>query len=549
MEQRPPACLTPATPAGWIKLFEAYRLIDYISSKTASADITSAEMGNTINRITRRVEYFYGYELLLFASTIGPTNSRSFSQSNVRRKFRLSTEGDTMATQDSPRPIPLSIVTVHGIGRQREHETAQSVARCLHLGATASRGTMVQRSRGGDDLSSALWTLSIPNLPDIDLEIRDAWWDQVSQPPSVRTVFWWVTKSLPIIIAAASALWIMRFLTLNEKKTHKSALEYLIGQFYIIFVSVSVSLFSAMVAIISIPFLLVASISLISRRVRKFSHYLFQEVIGDAWLYVHQSDDIRAHVAEKYAHFTAGYECTLLIGHSQGAEIVRRLIRTELSPAFTVLVGSGEGLLSYLRTVRRHPWLTWPQWLMAGGFPALFYWLTPDFGPILTDFNRAWRDLTACVDSGGQHCVTTPPELASLDSIFRDDVPITVTVVAILLACFFVSRKIRHPADMIDSEGVPEAMVIRSPLDPVAFGTGIGTGNFQRNLPAVWKPREVLNAHTRYWDSPMTGLYLIQAIHGHDNFKVQEPPGRTPFGEPLAIRESMRVNTAGSVLI
>ena len=25
--------------------------------------------------------------------------------------------------------------------------------------------------------------------------------------------------------------------------------------------------------------------------------------------------------------------------------------------------------------------------------------------------------------------------------------------------------------------------------------------------------------------------------------------GRTPFGEPLAIRESMRVNTAGSVLI
>ncbi|WP_083197670.1 phage major capsid protein [Rhodococcus sp. 008] len=45
---------------------------------------------------------------------------------------------------------------------------------------------------------------------------------------------------------------------------------------------------------------------------------------------------------------------------------------------------------------------------------------------------------------------------------------------------------------------------------------------------------------------PFTSVYKEA---GSAVIKTAGPFGRTPFGEPLAIRESMRVNTAGSVLI
>ena len=41
----------------------------------------------------------------------------------------------------------------------------------------------------------------------------------------------------------------------------------------------------------------------------------------------------------------------------------------------------------------------------------------------------------------------------------------------------------------------------------------------------------------------------LQAIKVKESPAPPHQTGRTPFGEPLAIRESMRVNTAGSVLI
>ena len=67
-------------------------------------------------------------------------------------------------------------------------------------------------------------------------------------------------------------------------------------------------------------------------------------------------------------------------------------------------------------------------------------------------------------------------------------------------------------------------------------------------------PRPDPSGAGRFVRSPTVALLVrpfFSFIHG---FSPTTPtrahhPGRTPFGEPLAIRESMRVNTAGSVLI
>ncbi|WP_082900874.1 pyrroline-5-carboxylate reductase family protein [Rhodococcus sp. EPR-134] len=64
------------------------------------------------------------------------------------------------------------------------------------------------------------------------------------------------------------------------------------------------------------------------------------------------------------------------------------------------------------------------------------------------------------------------------------------------------------------------------------------------------KPEELLFTARRADRAlQLTDEYGVKSVETWVAVDQADVLGRTPFGEPLAIRESMRVNTAGSVLI
>lgn len=266
-------------------------------------------------------------------------------------------DGPTLYGPDDP--PALTVLAVHGIGKQREGQTANLVAEAL-LAACSREGVAYREIPLPVNAGYRVQRAVIVDFVDIGprvLEFIDGWWDEHVTAPPARAVASWALRVAPLALLSVMAGWLMDLTYVDEIRGRKKLLPMT---------------FLGMIGILALPLVaLSALVTLLiwtsAQRVRPGSlpriTRVLEQVLGDAWLY--RSDllddevlpDMRD-VLEKAARRTNG---TVLIGHSQGAEITRRLMGAE-SVLGCVWIGGAELPLTVVRILRRSRWLPVAMW-------------------------------------------------------------------------------------------------------------------------------------------------------------------------------------------
>lgn len=437
--------------------------------------------------------------------------------------------------------IRLGIVCVHGIGRQVPGQTAAEVLGAVEAGVTQLGGEFVRLpTNAGDGHGAALRaSMTLPESECYEVEFHDGWWDERVLSPKPGVVLGWVWRIFPFALWSTVALWAFDLASLSVSASRRQDL-----------LSMLLTLLLAFGVIVAAPFIalalaMVSAASLVPSLSRRIVDVLSLR-IGDAWLYRSDSLDesVIAEITSLVERVADDSDVTLLVGHSQGAEIGRRVALGGRVHG-CVWVGSGESQLGMLRTFRRSRWVPPVLWSMIIAWPAAFaFYLSVSIeglqkllGPVAI----AWQDLTA---AGA--IVSTESLKEMSNAIFRHslyELVVQVGFLALLLVGFvLLSRLSTSPPDMHEQPEC-EVMAVKSLIDPVCFGPN-KDGAAVRYVP-VERPYHL--EHVRYFEKPATGVAILEAILGSEaaDFERHEPyVQRWVFGLALGAAFALVVLTA-----
>jgi pimeloyl-ACP methyl ester carboxylesterase len=302
----------------------------------------------------------------------------------------------------------------------------------------------------------------------------------------------------------------------------------------------TVVLLFLLVAVVAAPIVLLVAAA--NTKCRSQIRSGLTEILGDAWRY--RSDQmeesaiqyVESLVEEVQAHSSA----TILIAHSQGAEISRR-VAVERPVDACVWIGSGEVHLGIVRTLRRSRWrLPVVLWCALLVFPILFSVLVSAGWHIVevlwSAVTATWDAVTGSFQEIGDPTVEPGTAFAQMHESFdgHSDQMISAAiasgvagltvlvfaVVAHLLAWLFA----RNPQDLNDQ---PECDVIavKSLLDPVCVGPN-KEGTIVRYVPI--NGSEWLKEHVTYFEKPETGMAIVEAVIGTE--LMPAPPHQPRIG-------------------
>ncbi|WIE58244.1 hypothetical protein DEI96_001125 [Curtobacterium sp. MCLR17_031] len=431
-----------------------------------------------------------------------------------------------LADDDS---LPLvSLFCVHGIGMQADGQTAGEVREATHLGLTALGGThRPSTATPVQGVPAAIEDVVTVAGMTLRLRYRDGWWDERAVMPSAWRVLLWVFRVAPFSLWGTATLWMTDLAAIASAK-HGRRDGFPVP--LLAFSGLALAIVGApTLMLIGLPLL---SASLILPPTRQLAQRILQRYIGDAWNY--RSDQLDEEVigpmrGEVAAERDAA-DVVVLVGHSQGAEIARRVALTELVDGH-VWVGSGEAQLGMLRTLRRSrllPYLLWPYLIV---FPALFTWSFTASLELLTSVFTAFLELLT-------HPTATTVQIdevmrAASDALLAGVWPSTLpqlTLGAVTIGMGLMTAKAaRHPADVLQQPN-GAVLVVKSLIDPVCFGTS--NENAVVRYVALPKKRHWIHQHMRYFTSPTTGIAILESLFGTN------PLGVTPKVPTLGKRAS-----------
>ncbi|WP_159501245.1 hypothetical protein [Microbacterium sp. 18062] len=430
---------------------------------------------------------------------------------------------------DQERVPTYAMVCVHGIGRQERGQTAREVAHAFALGAAELAGKCTF-SATTDDVDTVRAHVVLPHHPPFDVVFHDAWWDARVEPAASRRTLGWMLRVAPFVLAATVALWVYDIgEAFPDRRRLGEARRTLLACVAIALCLVAAPLALAL-AVLLLPFVLVR------RRARRRIGEIIGVWFGDAWSY--RSDLLDgsaiAYVLEVMRGARENADATVLVGHSQGAELCRRVALLE-PPEGCVWVGSGEAQLGMLRTLRHSPLLPLVLWAHALVASATFGILVASGWRLLSTASIAlWETgqrLVEAARTGSPVAVSdavVAAEAAS-DALFRaafEFLPGGLALVAVLsVTLVLVSLTRRWPED-IPRQPECEVMVVKSLLDPVCLGP-VKPGSPVRYVPAAPLRRWHLE-HIRYFEKAHTGVALIEALIGTEQLRLAPHTPRVP---------------------
>ncbi|MFJ4221764.1 hypothetical protein [Curtobacterium luteum] len=448
-------------------------------------------------------------------------------------------------SSDSALPL-VTLYCVHGIGVQKDGQTAAEVRQAVHLGLT---------TLGGMHRPSAAGTpAGVPDAPEDVVQVagqhlrvryRDGWWDERAVVPSAWRVLGWMFRVAPFALWGTATLWMTDLVAIAEAAPERPGRQ---GDFpvpMLAFVGLTLALIGGpAVMLVALPLL---TMLLLLRPTRPWAQRLLQRYVGDAWHY--RSDQLDENVigpmcadvaAERNAAATL-----VMVGHSQGAEIARRVALIE--PVYAcVSVGSGEAQLGMLRTLRRSrllPYLLWPYLVVA---PALITWCFTGSVRLVAPVFTAFMELLT------QPAATTSEVVAVLqrasDALFAailpSTLPLLTTGAVFILMGMALAKVARHPADALQQPD-GRAIVVKSLIDPVCFGTS-NEHAVVRYVPLPQK-RHWLRQHLRYFTSPITGVAILETVFGTKELGVT--PTVPKLGKRATLLGAIAAVTAAAVTL
>ncbi|RKT36077.1 hypothetical protein DEU34_0583 [Microbacterium sp. AG1240] len=400
-----------------------------------------------------------------------------------------------------PANTDVVLLCIHGIGRQRQGETAADVARAVALGAESIKARFESLDDGDDDHTGPRLRFTLDDGQTVTLRFHDGWWDEQVVAPAMRVPLWWALRVTPFVLWNTAALWAF---DLDELQSRRFGAGHA-ARVLLPFLAMVACFFLAPLAIVVALVALVLSwpVPAVRRGIRR----VLVDWLGDAWSYRSNllDESVVQRLTDAATDAASDGATVMLVGHSQGGEIGRR-VALDAPVASSVWVGSGESQLSALRVLQRSRWLPPVLVLAAVLFPPLFALVA----------SRGWDLVRGAVGlpfvllcatgaddlDGAWAFVGTALGSAALDLL-------VVGVIVALAA--LIARAARPPADLLQ-QPAGQVMVVKSLLDPVCLGPNAGEA-LVRYVP-LSRPREWLLEHVRYFDKKETGLAVLEAVFG-----------------------------------
>ncbi|MGW9551505.1 hypothetical protein ACWG8W_10695 [Citricoccus zhacaiensis] len=226
---------------------------------------------------------------------------------------------------------------------------------------------------------------------------------------------------------------------------------------------------------------------------------------------------------------------TVLVGHSQGAEISRRVaVTTDVDAC--VFVGSGESPLSMLRILNASPFLAAVMLAVLIPYPLIF----------VLAFDAIWQSSAAfAIFLWNQFLVLTAEVLAPSNtgpaissdafdplwqSIWQVVWAVSVVIAWLIIAGLTVRAASKRPKDL---ETTPDAEVmhVKSPIDPVSFGS-ISGAPLRRYVPVAARANQLKaigTEHVSYFSKWQTGAFILEAIYGTSSMDLSAYHRPRPF--------------------
>ncbi|WP_141898132.1 hypothetical protein [Paramicrobacterium agarici] len=413
------------------------------------------------------------------------------------------------------------IVCVHGIGRQAQGQTAREVATAVRRGAQELGGSAVDAEPSADALPGSLTLdVDLPNSDPFQVVLHDGRWDHLVEPPPWRTVLLWMLRVAPFAIWLTMAGWVSDILDVQERHGRKDSLVQMLPAGTVMLLPLVAPLLVA-VAILITPAVL------LNRRFATATRTVVSVWIGDAWMY--RSDRLDesaiAAVRDLVEHAQQSSHAVVVLGHSQGAEIGRRVaITTDVDAC--VWVGSGEFPLGVFRMLSRSPGMVVALWGVLLTFPIVFAIVaTALWNGLVGLISAVW----GAFDWLWPPRVLTPGGLSDRMSAVSDGffdfawsgVGEMLFALAYFGVAFWVIMRLRKaPVDQLNRPPC-EVFVVKSLLDPVCLGPRDDT-EFVRFVP-VGRPSAWWREHIAYFGKPETGVAVLESIVG------SHPIQRVPY--------------------
>lgn len=393
----------------------------------------------------------------------------------------------------------VGLVCVHGIGMQAKDSMSGDVHRTIELAVEELDGRVELIDAGYTDradLTVRRILIELPGVECFELDIYDAWWDQLVRPPTYATVMKWLIRTVPFVVLAGvvgSMEDLSRWREQTEPNPRGRDRVPVEGGLPLL-----VSLVVTPLIYLALP--IVVAVSRLPKKGAGLRQ-MFTHVLGDAWLYKSGDCDRTAipHIASIVESASQNSDVTMLLGHSQGAELSRQVAgRTNLDIDTCIWVGSGQLPLTLLRTMTRYRVRLPLALAVFLTYPAAFTVFFSIFAPsmLLAGFLR----------------VNGLPEAEYMALGPRYLLPFAgVILVTILILVLNRQRRV----DEHDVDADCRTIAIKSPLDPVAFGPLEGREIIRYIRPSS-RPAEWVSEHTSYFEKPATGRIILEAILGSE---------------------------------
>ncbi|WIK81779.1 hypothetical protein [Micrococcus lylae] len=449
----------------------------------------------------------------------------------------------------------VALICVHGIGGRAEHHA--------HLAKGALRAL-----EGIDPQKLSRFSVkkiegcTVPKHADIggvgsiefidrggsrtDVTVFDASWYQTRIPKSTRSILLWILKIAPFLPLFLAAGWITDRSADPPKSSEEQSSEGGIrgGRAWITtlpreelrgflgasFLFILFSLLEILMILLS-PFIALAC--LFSVRIRRRVNSALTTVLGDALLY--QNEELEAgmgEVQEACRRLSGSFDRIVLLGHSQGGDIVRRIAgSTKVKIDSVVTVGSGRSPLTLLRWLNSHrlvrvlyfalvfvlfPFFAGPViWFLVVDILVLILW----FASVILWLIATLIEILAVGNLSAQ-------KLQMMDGILAlgllistwNIIPITVNIVLFFVVALALALVIRYFARNFDPGTHLESARltnIANILDPVSIGSSFGeAGTLYTTLLEDRRGFFVslIRCHTTYFDRRGVGEVLAKVL-------------------------------------
>ncbi|GAB3188127.1 hypothetical protein [Nesterenkonia suensis] len=401
-------------------------------------------------------------------------------------------------------------VCIHGVGSPDSGDLADRTYDAVRRGAEAAGGTLTELPV--EAAAPAALThrarIEVPGHEPYLAEFHDGWWSSGLRAPQFWVVLLWVLEVAPFALISGVGGWYGD--RWREAPDGVGPLRRAAGRVAALLTTAAMLAAVPLICLVLLVGLPLAG--LVPPWRRRLRHPLV-EIVGDAWLYRSAvlDDTVLPQLTRLVEAASARADRVALVGHSQGAELSRRVaLRT--TAARCVWVGSGEHHLNTVRMAAVSGWLPLMAWPFVLGWPIVLHLALTRGGGLLP--HSAAGTVTGAVTGAG------------------------VLLLAALLYGGLTAGVIRwlrrRPADVGQ---VPESRIwhVKSLLDPVSWGTvfpsrleaqdrqpGCSTGSAAehddggpgpvcvRYVPAH-RRQPWWAEHVTYFSRPATGAVILEA--------------------------------------